>query len=67
MGAPVRVFLLLLFLHILLLAAGDFVLSSGWLASYVGQSEVPALITSLFFLFYKVWAHLVHPIIPSIQ
>ena len=24
------------------------VLSSGWLASYVGQSEVPALITSLF-------------------
>ena len=23
-------------------------LSSGWLASYVGQSEVPALITSLF-------------------
>ena len=26
------------------------VLSSGWLASYVGQSEVPALITSLFFL-----------------
>ena len=25
-----------------------FVLSSGWLASYVGQSEVPALITSLF-------------------
>ena len=27
------------------------VLSSGWLASYVGQSEVPALITSLFFFF----------------
>ena len=25
------------------------VLSSGWLASYVGQSEVPALITSFFF------------------
>ena len=25
-------------------------LSSGWLASYVGQSEVPALITSIFFL-----------------
>ena len=25
-------------------------LSSGWLASYVGQSEVPALITSLFWL-----------------
>ena len=31
------------------------VLSSGWLASYVGQSEVPALITSLFFLLSSRW------------
>ena len=39
-------------------------LSSGWLASYVGQSEVPALITSLsfppsiFFVFKFVDGHL---------
>ena len=30
------------------------VLSSGWLASYVGQSEVPALITSLCFCFFFI-------------
>ena len=30
------------------------VLSSGWLASYVGQSEVPALITSLFLVLFSV-------------
>ena len=29
------------------------VLSSGWLASYVGQSEVPALITSLYFFPFR--------------
>ena len=32
---------------LVMLLAGYFVLSSGWLASYVGQKEVPALITSL--------------------
>ena len=30
------------------------VLSSGWLASYVGQSEVPALITSLCSSFFTL-------------
>ena len=35
--------------HFIHLAAGYFVLSSGWMASYVGQLELPALIISLYF------------------
>ena len=35
-------------------------LSSGWLASYVGQSEVPALITSLLCTCYRKWKQKVY-------
>ena len=40
-------------LHLLLLAAGYCVLSSGWLEAYVGQSEVPASTTVPFSLFVE--------------
>ena len=44
-------FFLFSFLHLLLL------LSSGWLASYVGQSEVPASIATVIFLSSKMATH----------